>query len=203
VTATLPAELAATLEVEGGGRIALDVERWRAEVDRAEAALLRSVPEPVLDIGCGPGRAVLAVSAEGRVALGIDPAPAAVAEAARRGASVLQRSVFGPLPGEGRWGSALLLDGNLGIGGDPVSLLPRVGELLRPDGIVVAELAPSGGRRHLVVRLRIGEVVGPRFPWATVDAATWHGTAGAAGLVGAAVLDLDGRAFGTARRPWP
>ena len=60
---------------------------------------------------------------------------------------VLHRSVFDRLPGTGRWGTVLLLDGNLGIGGD---LSPsRSG---RPscsaDGVVVAELDPPGRRRH-------------------------------------------------------
>lgn len=193
----------AALEVEGGGRIDLDVDRWRADVDVAEAALLRALPEPVLDIGCGPGRVVHALSAEGRVALGIDPAPAAVAEAARRGAPVLQRSVFGRLPCEGRWGTALLLDGNVGIGGDPVGLLRRVGELLRPDGLVVAELDRSGGCRRLVVRLRVGADLGPRFPWATLDVEGWDTVAVAAGLVPGDVIEVDDRCFGTALRPWP
>lgn len=192
---------AAALEVEGGGRIDLEVDRWRADVDVAEAALLRALPEPVLDIGCGPGRAVQALSAEGRIALGIDPAPAAVAEAARRGAPVLQRSVFGQLPGEGRWGTALLLDGNVGIGGDPIGLLRRLATLLRPDGLVVAELARTGGCQQLVVRLRVGPELGPRFPWATVDVDTWASVAADAGLRPGDVIEVGGRAFGTAVRP--
>lgn len=198
---TVGASAPPVLEVEGGGRIDLEVDRWRADVDLAEAALLRALPEPVLDIGCGPGRAVQALSAEGRLALGIDPAPAAVAEAARRGAPVLQRSVFSQLPGEGRWGTALLLDGNVGIGGDPVGLLRRVGALLRPEGLVVAELSRSGGCRQLVVRLRVGADLGPRFPWATLDLSAWAPTAAAAGLRPGDVIQVGGRAFGTAVRP--
>ena len=41
----------------------------------------------------------------------------------RRGGAALRRDVFAPLPGEGRWYTALLADGNVGIGGDPVALL--------------------------------------------------------------------------------
>ena len=56
------------------------------------------------------------------------------------------RDVFGPLPGEGRWDTALLADGNIGIGGDPVALLARVRELLAPEGRVVVDLAAPGRR---------------------------------------------------------
>jgi hypothetical protein len=143
---------------------------------------------------------VAAVSASGRLALGIDPSPAAATEAARRGAPVLQRSVFGPLPGEGRWGSALLLDGNVGIGGDPVALLDRVRALLRPGGVVLAELAAGGGCRSLVVRLEADREIGPPFRWATVGADAWAATAGHAGLTPGDVLVAGGRWFGTAVR---
>ena len=44
-----------------------------------------------------------------------------------RGATVLQRDIFGPLPGEGRWGTALLFDGNVGIGGDPAASYAAAG----------------------------------------------------------------------------
>ena len=101
------------------------------------------MPDPVLDVGCGPGRIVAALAAEGRIALGVDPSPAAIAEAARR-APRAAPSVFDPLPGERRWGTVLLLDGNVGIGGDPVALLARAAWLLRPGGVVVAEVDPPG-----------------------------------------------------------
>ena len=53
---------------------------------------------------------------------------------------MLQRSVFDRLPGERRWGTVLLLDGNIGIGGDPVRLLRRCADLVRPRGQVLAEV---------------------------------------------------------------
>jgi len=57
---------------------------------------------------------------------------------------VLERSVFEPLPGERRWATVILLDGNIGIGGDPVVLLSRVTELLAADGMAVVEVEPPG-----------------------------------------------------------
>lgn len=161
---------------EGTTTIPLDVGRWRAAADTMECALVAGLPDTVIDIGCGPGRMVEAVAASGRRALGIDSSPSAADEAAGRGVAVLCRSVFDPLPGEGRWGAALLLDGNIGIGGDPVALLRRVRDLLAPDGVVVADVEPPGVRTEVidvrvepVARRRPAPVAaGPWFRWARV-----------------------------------
>jgi len=74
---------------------------------------------PALDIGCGPGRFVQSIAANCTAALGIDISDSAVRQTAARGGSVLRRAVQHRLPGEGRWGTVLLADGNIGIGGDP------------------------------------------------------------------------------------
>ena len=166
-----------------GHRIDLEVGRWRLEPDDIELELLRTLVGPVLDVGCGPGRIPAALAAQGRVALGIDPAPRAAEEASRRGAPVLRRSVFEPLPGEGRWGAVLLLDGNVGIGGDPIALLERCADLVRPGGSVVAEVAaPGAASAPLTVRVESGRHVGPWFEWAVVGADDWPAIARAAGL---------------------
>jgi SAM-dependent methyltransferase len=191
---------AVALVTDAGERIDLDVDRWRAEPDAAEAALLSWLPDPVLDAGCGPGRLTAAIAAAGRVTLGIDPSPAAIDEATRRGAPALRRSIFASLPGEGRWGSAVLVDGNIGIGGDPVALLRRIRELLRPGGVVVAELRHGGGCRVLGVRLDAGGRLGRRFPWAMVGAGAWLDLVRQSDLVPGAVVEVEGRRFGVARR---
>ena len=194
--------MSAILRADDGGTIALEVGRWRSEPDRHEAALLTRLTDPVLDIGCGPGRVPTALAAAGRLALGIDPAPAAAEEAARRGAPVLRRSVFSPLPGEGRWGTALLLDGNVGIGGDPMKLLRRCHELVRSGGQVIAEVAPPGtATRPLRVRVEAGSQAGPWFAWAVVGADGWAAVADAAGLRPDGLLTAGARWFGRARRP--
>jgi SAM-dependent methyltransferase len=122
----------------------LDLDRWDHPADDHDRSLLDLCVAPTLDIGCGPGRLAADLAARGHVVLGIDVVGRAVGTAVRRGASALRRDVFGRLPGEGRWASVLLADGNLGIGGDPVALLRRSRELLDPRGRVVVELAAPG-----------------------------------------------------------
>jgi hypothetical protein len=103
--------------------------------------------------------------------LGIDVAADAVRQTRARGAQAIRRDVFERVPGEGRWDSVLLADGNIGIGGDPVRLLRRIRALLSPAGHAIVEVAPPGAgatthRVHL-------EVAGRRsspFPWAVVGA---------------------------------
>lgn len=187
-----------------GGRLALELDRWRTDPDEIERALLAELADPVLDVGCGPGRIAAALAACGRPALGIDPSPWAVAEAGRRGATVLRRSVFAPLPGERRWGSVLLLDGNVGIGGDPLALLRRVGHLLAPGGVVLAEVEPPGRPTEaLTVRLETaGEATpGPWFPWARVGTDDFADLALRAGLGPTGVERHGHRWFGRAARP--
>jgi SAM-dependent methyltransferase len=172
------------LVTDAGERIDLAVGRWRTDPDGIERALLATIPDPVLDVGCGPGRIVTALAAGGRIALGVDPSPAAIDEAGRRRAPALRRSVFDPLPGERRWGTVLLLDGNVGIGGEPVVLLARAAELLRPGGVVVAEVDPPGApTRALTVRVEPADGgAGPWFPWARVSADAFGEVAARAGL---------------------
>lgn len=186
-----------------GATIDLRVDRWRGQCDLVEEALLAGLPGPVLDVGCGPGRVAAALVAAGRPALGIDTSPAAVAEARRRGAPVLRRSVFDRVPGEGRWGAVLLLDGNVGIGGDPVALLGRAVRLLRPGGVVAAEVEPPGRPSEaLTVRVESPDArPGPWFPWATVGADGIAAVAAAAGLAVAALDTGGGRWFARVAAP--
>ncbi|MFF3450716.1 class I SAM-dependent methyltransferase [Streptomyces sp. NPDC002667] len=122
-----------------GWLLPLEVERWCARADAVDLEVLACCEGAVLDVGCGPGRLVAELAARGRPALGIDVSEAAVARTVRLGGQALRRSVFESLPGEGRWGTALLVDGNIGIGGDPAALLRRTAELLAPGGLLIAE----------------------------------------------------------------
>jgi SAM-dependent methyltransferase len=192
----------AALVSDCGAVIPLAVARWHASADSTERALLASLDDPVLDLGCGPGRIVAALAETGRVALGVDTSPAAVASARRKGASVLQRSVFDPLPGERRWGSALLLDGNIGIGGDPVRLLSRCEQLLRSAGSVLAEVDPPDvPTRSLTVRLESPSGASRWFPWAQVGADGFAKLAATAGLEPAGCVVAGRRWFAKAVKP--
>ena len=146
--------------------------------------MLDEVDGPALDIGCGPGRLAAALTRRGIAVLGVDTAPAAASIAAGRGVQVLVRSVFDRLPGAGAWSTVLLIDGNLGIGGDPVALLARVARLLRSSGRVLVEVDPPGTRtRRLMVRPEIDGVPKPGwFPWAEVGADALPGLAARAGF---------------------
>jgi hypothetical protein len=81
----------------------------------------------------------------------------------------LERSVFDRVPGAGRWATALLLDGNAGIGGDPEALLRRVASLLRPAGTILVEVEEPGvAGGQLQARIETPARFSSWFPWARV-----------------------------------
>ncbi|WP_435611398.1 class I SAM-dependent methyltransferase [Streptomyces sp. bgisy159] len=152
-----------------GWLLPLEVERWCARADLVDRAVLDRCEGAVLDVGCGPGRLVAELAARGRTVLGIDVSEAAVAHTEALGGQALRRSVFDPLPGEGRWGTVLLMDGNIGIGGDPRALLDRAARLLAPGGLLIAETAPVDidERAHVqVVDVADADAPDAPFPWA-------------------------------------
>lgn len=154
------------VEVDGLADLQFPTGRWLADADAVDEAVLDLALAPVIDVGCGPGRHVHALARRGVPAMGVDITPAVVRLARHRGLPVLERSVFDHLPGLGRWGTALLLDGNIGIGADPAGLLARVAALLRPGGRVLVEVeGPGGAGATAVVRLASERGVGPWFGW--------------------------------------
>jgi len=191
-----PSARSGRLRLADGASRPLAFARFLGPLTAADDAVLERARPPVLDVGCGPGRHVQALSLRGVVAMGIDASPAAVGIARGRGTSVHHGSVFAEVPGAGEWGCALLLDGNVGIGGCAVSLLRRLRTLLRPWGNVLAEVDPPGwptGSRE--VRLEGPAGTSAPYAWAVVGADGVPALATAAGFVPRGLLTRGGRWF--------
>lgn len=174
----------------------LPVGEWTRTADEADHTMLGLCVGATLDIGCGPGRLTAALAELGHVVLGIDVVGEAVEQTRDRGAAALHRDVFGDIPGEGRWRTVLLADGNVGIGGDPVRLLGRARQLLDPRGRMVVELAPPG-TPSLTSWVSI-EVAGTRsrpFRWSVVGVDAVRPLAAEIGLSVTAVRDHAKRWF--------
>jgi SAM-dependent methyltransferase len=184
-----------TAVVEGlGHEHKLPVARWAGHASRGDRFLLDRCRGATVDVGCGPGRLAEELAARGHDVLGVDASEVAVAKARRRGVTAMHRDVFEPLPGEGRWDTALLADGNIGIGGDPVALLRRVGRLVHAGGRVVLDLAPAGtGLRVHRIHLRAGGLWSTSFPWAVLGPEALDHTCAHAGLVATEVSRRRGR----------
>jgi SAM-dependent methyltransferase len=140
------------------------------EVDEVfDEAVTQMCTGPTIELGCGPGRLVARLIQRGIPALGIDRSAAAIRLAGRGGAPALLSDVFEPLPGMGLWQTVLLVDGNVGLGGDPLRILGRAVELLGRGGRCVAEFdAQAIGICARWVRLESDRDVGPWFRWASV-----------------------------------
>ena len=176
------------------GRLA--VGSWQ-RMAPADEILLSRCEGPVLDIGCGPGRLVESLAARGTAALGIDISERAVTQTAARGGSVLRRAVQHRLPGEGRWGTVLLADGNIGIGGAPDVLLSRCHDLLMSSGVALVEADADDDvdlRVSLTLHCADGRVSSP-VPWARVGSKELVHLASRLAFVAVEDWRVDGRVF--------
>jgi glycosyltransferase A (GT-A) superfamily protein (DUF2064 family) len=178
-------------------RIAADL--WHRPADGVDLLVVARCQPPVLDLGCGPGRMVAALTESGRSALGIDLSAAAVGASNRRGAPALRRDLSDPLPGEGRWGTVLLMDSNLGLGGDPDRLLRRCMALVASGGLIICETDPDpyADETHRVL-LRAGAASG-RVRWARIGIEALAARARRHNLVVAERWSADGRTFAALR----
>lgn len=165
-----------------GGGFPVPLARWLGQATAGDRTVLERAVAPVLDVGCGPGRLVGALARDGVTALGIDVSAAAVRRTRARRAPALQLDVFGPVPGCGGWGTVVLLDGNIGIGGDPARLLARCAELAGSGGRILVETGPPGeATGPFELELAVGGV-GGSLSWATVSADGIGGVAMNSGL---------------------
>jgi len=172
----------------------LPMSEWTREADQDDHVLLDLCEGATIDVGCGPGRLTAALARRGEVALGIDVVAEAVGQTRERGGSALHRDVYDTVPGEGRWHTALLADGNVGIGGDPVALLSRVREVIDPRGRIVVEVAPAGVRAKTVwATLESRGARSRPFRWSVVGLDDIDAIARRAGLTVAARCRLGAR----------
>ncbi len=189
--------------VSGSGSSAvldIDLERWSRPADHVDQMVVARCEPPVLDIGCGPGRMVAALQRSGRAVLGIDISAVAVAVGRRAGGQVLQRDLALPLAGEGRWGTALLLDGNIGIGGDVAALLRRCGEIVGGGGLIICELDSDPDRDdtcEVVLSHRQGR--SDPVPWAAIGVQSLLRVAAGLDLIVTEVWEAGHRSFATLR----
>lgn len=180
---------------DGTTRLA-SVDQWVDEADDVDECVLSALPGPVLDVGCGPGRHLHALARRGVFGLGVDICDVAVDLARGAGANAMVGSIFGDVPGAGQWRSALLLDGNIGIGGRPARLLRRVTELLAPRAMLLVELAaPQSPTLATLARLERASATSDWFPWAEVSAASIDTLADDAGVVASRCWPEGGRWF--------
>ncbi len=174
----------------------LDVDRWTGDVDGGDESVLRRCRGPVLDVGCGPGRLVAALTNRDTAALGIDISPAAVRAARRRGCRAVRHDLFDTAPSgppgwdhAARWATVLLIDGNIGIGGNPRALLARVTALLAAGGQVIVEAAEAPSASDAA---QDEQLLDARF----VDRSGQHALVFGWAIVGAAAVDRHARAAG-------
>lgn len=164
----VPTAARAFLRSDCGRVLDLPSHRWLSAADAVDELALNRALGPALDVGCGPGRHVEALTARAIATLGIDISSEFVAVAQARGLNVRHRCVFDWLPLR-TWRTILLLDGNIGIGGDPALLLRRVEQLLAANGRVIVELTTDASPTRVTrVRTEVDGIAGPWFAWATV-----------------------------------
>ena len=178
------------------------LDRWLAPTSPVDDRIVARAAAPVLDVGCGPGRLLEALAAAGKAAVGVDLVPTAVGIARSRGGTVVEGSIFSDVPDAGNWATALLLDGNIGIGGWPTALLERVAVLLRPGGEAFVELDPPGATTQTTkVRIESDGQVSEWFDWARVASDAVAPIAAGAGLQALETFEDEGRWFARLARP--
>ena len=157
--------------IDSESPLPLDVLRWSGVADVVDLLVVARCEPPVIDLGCGPGRMVQALGESGRAALGVDMSSVAVGLSMARGGLALRRRINQHLPAEGRWGTALLMDGNVGMGGDVATLLARCAQLVRSGGLVICEVDRVSERHESrIVVLRTEDATSVALPWSRIGA---------------------------------
>jgi SAM-dependent methyltransferase len=176
------------LDVEDGSSMPALPPAWFFQTADAWPAAERQVlaavaAGPVLDLGCGAGRHALHLQQRGYAVTAIDMSPGAVAVCRARGLRDVRLGDLTDPPGDQRWGTVLLLCGNLGLAGDwdgTRRLLVQLAALAAPGARLIGDsvdptitdnprhLASQQAKRaagvyvgHVRLRLRYGDVTTP------------------------------------------
>lgn len=107
-----------------------------------ERETLEQVDGPVLDLGCGAGRASLFLETRGVEVTAIDHSPGAVAVCRDRGIQDVRLADLIDPPTDKRWRTVLLLCGNLGLGGDweeSRRLMMRLADITTDDAVLIGD----------------------------------------------------------------
>jgi len=138
-----------------------DFDRW----DWWDREMLSTVETgPVLDLGAGAGRAALYLQGRGLAVAAIESSPGAVEVCRRRGALDVRVGDLNEPPSDERWGTILLLCGNLGLGGSWVGnrqLLRRLAASAAPGALLIGDSVNFEGRAEIGLRIRYRELVTP------------------------------------------
>lgn len=188
--------------IDVAGRVApvdCDVRQWLAEPTPSDRSVLTLLDGQVLDVGCGPGRMLRAAREQPLSAAGVDLNPRAVSLARSAGSTVYRQSVFDPMPRP--WHGFLLLDGNIGIGGNPMALLRRLRELADRSARLLVETDPDPDLEEhyrAVLCDRSGRC-GEAFDWSRVGSRPLRRFARATGWLLDHERRRDGRSFSLLR----
>jgi len=107
-----------------------------------EKNALDSVQGPVLDLGCGAGRASLYLQQKGLDVTGIDASPYAVEVCRRQGIRDVRLEDLRNPPKDKQWKSILMLCGNLGLAGDwdeSRQLLTHLANIAAQDAVLIGD----------------------------------------------------------------
>jgi SAM-dependent methyltransferase len=119
---------------------------------------------PVLDLGCGAGRASLYLQQRGLEVTAVDHSAGAVEVSRRRGVLDARLADLNDPPSDRLWATVLLLNGNLGLGGSwdgNRRLLRRLADVSAPGATLIGDSVDYTGPGEIRLRIRSGEGVTP------------------------------------------
>ena len=153
---------------DDGTRRRLPFERWLQRAADEEEQLLEWAVGPVLDIGCGVGRHLLALQRRGVGATGVEISGRAAQIARARGGEVIEGSIF-EVPSGAAGGPRCCSTATSASAAIPNVFSPGSRGCWVPVGRALVELDPPRSQtRRLRLRLEGPEEVSDWIPWAWV-----------------------------------